>query len=107
MIPVEQMMASARALLEALRKKDAAAIKGAASRFVHSVEASWRAFEDGEIAIHMRGRAFPLMMYNFAVVELPERITDPESWPALAQELRGFINMIGLLAPSDTTDESS
>jgi len=47
----------------------------------------------------MRGQAFPRMMYQFATVELPAAIADPQRLPAIAREVRNFINMIGIVSP--------
>ena len=94
-----KMVETGERLLATLESNDLEAIQEAAKSFSQAVDDAWQAYQQGEIPTQMRGQAFPRMMYQFATVELPTAIADPQRWPAIAREVRNFINMIDIVAP--------
>ncbi|MEA3341454.1 MAG: hypothetical protein U9R15_15940 [Chloroflexota bacterium] len=93
-----EMVGTGKRLLATLESKDFQAIQEAAKSFSQAVDDAWQAYQQGEIPTQMRGQAFPRMMYQFATVELPAAVADPQRWPAIAREVRNFINMIDIVA---------
>jgi hypothetical protein len=96
---IAKMVETGKRLLAALESNDLEAIQEAAKSFSQAVDDAWQAYQQGEIPTQMRGQAFPRMMYQFATVEMPAAIADPQRRPAIAREVRNFINMIGIVAP--------
>jgi len=96
---IVKMVETGKRLLAALESKDLEVIQEAAKSFSRAVDDAWQAYQQGEIPTQMRGQAFPRMMYQFATVELPAAIADPQRWPTIAREVRNFVNMIDIVAP--------
>ncbi|WP_299756900.1 hypothetical protein [uncultured Chloroflexus sp.] len=72
-------------------------VQVAAQQFAQAVETAWQAYLRGEVATQTRGKALPRTMHQFATVELPAKVADPQAWPAIAREMRIF-NMLGVVA---------
>jgi len=94
---IVEMIETGKRLLAALESNEPKTIQETAQGFSQAVNGAWQAYQQGEIPTQMRGQAFPRMMYQFATVELPVAIVDPQRWPAITREVRNFINMIGIV----------
>lgn len=95
---VQKMKDAGQALLAALETNDTHAIQESAKMFAQAVDEAWQAYLRGEVTTHTRGKALPRTMHQFATVELPAKIADPQAWPTIARETRIFLNMLRVVA---------
>jgi len=96
-MPIVKMVETGEQVLAAIELKDLEAIQQAAKSFSQAVGDAWQAYQEGEISTQVRGQALPRTMYQFATVELPLAIADPQRWPAIAREMRTFLNMVNIV----------
>ncbi|MCX7838251.1 MAG: hypothetical protein N2559_02175 [Anaerolineae bacterium] len=91
---IQRIIATGQELLTAFESNNPQTIQASAQKFSQAVSAAWDAYTQGQIPTTFKGAAVPRTMYQFATVELPAMILDPQQWTAASKQLRLFLNML-------------
>ena len=95
---VQDMIEAGQKLLVALDTQDASAIQEMAGFFSKTVNDAWEAYLRSEIPTQVRGQSLPRTLHQFATMELPSMVPDPQHWPAITREIRLFLKMVSVVA---------
>lgn len=94
---IQRMIAAGQELLAAFESNNPQMVQACAHEFSQAVNAAWDAYTQGRIPTAIKGAAIPRTMYQFATVELPALILDPQQWPVAIRQLRLFLNMLNVV----------
>lgn len=92
---IHNLQDAANALRQALDREDPDAIQAAQINFSRSVRLAWERYQQGDVTVSVRG--LPLVMYQWAVEELPEQIHDPAAWLRVHHEVGRFLRIMDLV----------
>lgn len=94
---IQRIIATGQELLTAFESNNPQMIQECTQRFSQAVNAAWNAYTQGQIPTAIKGAAVPRTMHQFATVELPALILDPQQWHVAKNQVRLFLNMLNVV----------
>lgn len=89
---VKQVQSLGNELMDALNQADPARVSAAQQKFSGAIDLAWQYFNRPEVPA--RQRALPRLIERWAQGDLPQEISDPANYPAVAHELKLFLSSL-------------